>query len=86
MGIIIRNAPIEIYHSIGMIKRYYWLLRQVYSIIITEISGIQPDLVRQMFSKTINDSMRSNKLVFTLLVFGLYFKMTKKDAQFLLII
>lgn len=36
MGIIVKNASVEIHHSIGMVEHYHGPLRRVYSIIITE--------------------------------------------------
>lgn len=45
MGIIVKNTPVEAHHSVGMVKHYHRLLRRVYSIIISEISSIQLDLV-----------------------------------------
>lgn len=44
IGIIIKNAPVEAYHSIEMIEHYYGLLKQVYSIITAEIPSIEPNL------------------------------------------
>lgn len=44
MGIIVRNTPVKTNHSIGRVECYYRLLQQVYSIVITEISDIKPDL------------------------------------------
>ena len=80
MGIIVKNAPVEVHHSIGMVKRYYAFLRQVYSIITTEIPGIKPDLALQMSFNAINNSVGSNWLVPTLFVIGAYLKMTEKDS------
>ena len=80
MGIIVKNAPVEAHHSIGMVERYHGPLRRVYSIISTEIPGIEPDLALQMSFKTINDSVGPNGLVPTLLVFGAYPRMTELDA------
>lgn len=68
-----------------MIKYYHGLLHQVYSIITTKISTIKPNLAFQIFFKAINDLVSLNKLVFILLVLGVYFKMTKQDTSFLLI-
>lgn len=48
--------------------------------IITEISGIQPNLVLQMSFKAINNFMGLNGLAVTLLVFGLYLRMTEQDT------
>ena len=44
MGIIVKNAPIEAYHFIGMVERYHKPLQRVYSIITTEIPGIKNNL------------------------------------------
>ena len=80
MGIIIKNAPVEAHHSIGMVERYHGPLRRVYSIITTEILGIEPKLALQMSFKAINDSAGSNRLVPTLLVFGAYPRMSELDT------
>ena len=86
MGIIVKNAPVEAYHSIDMVKRYHGLLKQVYIIVTSKIPGIEPDLVLQVFFKAINNSVDLNGLVPTLLIFAAYPRMTELDAPFLLII
>lgn len=45
-----------------------------------EISDIEPELVFQKFFKAINNSVDSNGLVFILLVFNTYPKITEHDA------
>ena len=80
IGIIVKNAPVEAHHSIGMVEYYHGPLRRVYSIITTEIPGIEPDSALQMSFKAINDSVGPNGLVPTLLVFGAYPRMTESDA------
>lgn len=45
IGIIIKNVSIEAHHFIDMIEHYHGLLQQVYSIIITKIPSIKPNLV-----------------------------------------
>ena len=45
MGIKVRIIPIKAYNSIGIIKRYYRLIRWVYSIIIIKILNIYKDIV-----------------------------------------
>ena len=80
MGIIVKNALVEAHHSIGMVERYHGPLRRVYSIVTSEIPGIEPDLALQMSFKAINDSVGPNGLVPTLLVFGAYPRMTELDA------
>ena len=81
MGIIVKNTPVEAYHSIGIVERYHRPLRRVYSIITSEIPGIKPNLALQMFFKAINNLVGPNGLIPSLLVFGAYPKMTELDAS-----
>lgn len=83
MGIIVKNALVEIHHYISVIKRYHGSLRQVYSIITIKIPGIESDLALQMFFKAINNVMSSHWLVSTLLIFGAYPMITEQEASFL---
>ena len=80
MGIIVKNVPVEAYHSIGLVERYHRPLRHVYTIITTEIPGIEPELALQMSFKALNNSVGPNDLVPTLLLFGVYPRMTEMDA------
>ena len=80
MGIIVNNAPVEVHHSIGMVEHYHRPLHQVYSIIITKIPGIKSDSTPQMSFKAIINLVGPNGLVLTLLIFGIYSRMTKSDA------
>lgn len=77
---------VEAHHSIEKIKRYYEPLKRVYTIIISEIFDIEPDLILQMSFKAINDSVKPHGLVSTLLVFGAYFRMIELDVFSLTII
>ena len=86
MGIIVKNVPVEVHHSIGLIECYHGPLRRVYTIITTEISEINADLVLQMSFKALNDSVEPNGLVFTLLFFGAYPRMTDMNASSLTLI
>ncbi len=81
MGITVKIVPVEAHHSIGMMERYHGSLRRTYSIISTEISGIDLELALQMAFKAINDSAGPNGLISTLLVFGAYPRMTEMDAS-----
>ena len=81
MGIIIKNAPIEAHHSLGMVEHYHGPLRRVYSIITTKIPSIKTESALKMFFKAINDSLGSNELVLTLLVFGAYPRITESDIS-----
>ena len=82
MGIIIKNAPIETHHFIGIVKRYHGPLQQVYSIITTKILGIEPELAFLMSFKAINNLVGPNGLVLTLLVFDVYPRISELDAPF----
>ena len=44
MGIVVKTVPVEAHHSIGLVERYHGPLRRVYTIIATEIFGIDPKL------------------------------------------
>lgn len=69
-----------------MEKHHYKLLQQVYSIVIIKISGIKLNLIFQIFFKAMNNLVGLNRLVFILLIFGIYFKIIKLNILFLLII
>ena len=80
MGTIIKTVPVEAHHSIGLVERYHGPLRRVFTIITTEIPGINPEMALQMAFKALNDTAGPNGLVPTLLVFGAYPRMTDMDA------
>lgn len=81
MGIIVKNIPVEAQYFINMVEHYYKPLRQVYSIIIIKISGIQPNLVLEISFKAINNLVGPNRLVFTPLIYSTYPKKIKQDAS-----
>ena len=64
-----------------MVEHYHRPLQQVYSIIITEILIFKFDLAFQMFFKTIKNFVSPNRLVFILLVFSTYPRITKLDTS-----
>ena len=68
----IKLVPVKSHNFIGMVKRYYGLLRWAYAIIITEISEISKEMALQMAFKAINDTAGLKGLVPTLLVFRAY--------------
>ena len=63
----------------GIIKHYYKLICQAYSIIIAKIPDIGKDMALQMAFKAINDIAGPEGLVPTLLVYGAYLQITKHD-------
>jgi len=44
IGIKVKIVPIEAYNSIGIVERYYRLVRRAYLIIIAEIKGISKEI------------------------------------------
>ena len=85
MKIMMKNVPVETHHSIDQIERYHGLFRRIYLIIISEISEIDSDFELQMTLKAVNDSIESHELIFTLLIFDAYSRMTKLNASSLTI-
>jgi hypothetical protein len=81
MKITINTIFVETHHSIEMMKRYHNSLRRVYAIITTEISNIDLEIALQMTFKIINDSIEFDELIFTLLVFDVYFRMIEMNAS-----
>jgi len=61
---------------VGIVKRYYKLIRKAYSIIIAKILSISKDIALQMAFKAINDIVGPNRLVLTLLVYSAYLRIT----------
>jgi hypothetical protein len=70
---------------VGIVERYYRLIRQAYFIIIAKILDISKDIALQMAFKAINDIARLNSIVLTLLVYSAYLQITKHDPPLLLI-
>ena len=81
MKITVRNVLVEAHHSIDQMKRYHGPFRRIYIIIATEILDIDSELALQMAFKAINDSVESNGLMLTLLMFDVYLRMTESDAS-----
>jgi hypothetical protein len=63
-----------------MVKRYYSPLHCIYHIIIAELLDIDKDIALQIAFKAINNSIGSNSLIPTLLVFGAYLYIVESDA------
>lgn len=84
MKIKMKNVFVEIYYLINQIEKYHDLLKQIYIIIVAEISEINLNLDLQM-TKTINNLIDFDNLVFILLIFEVYLKMIEFDVPFLTI-
>ncbi len=74
MTIIIKIVSIKAHWSINVVKRYHAELRRTYQMIFENID-VNKKIVLQMIVKTINDTVDSNDLVFTLLIFEAYSRM-----------
>jgi hypothetical protein len=64
---------------------YYKLIRRAYFIIIAKIPSISKDIALQMAFKAINNIVKLNKLVLTLLVYSIYLQITEHDPLLLLV-
>jgi hypothetical protein len=73
MAIEIEEIPVKIYHSIGKVERYHASLKRAFEIITADFGNtITPDHALQMAIKAVNDTAGPNGLVPTLLVFGIF--------------
>ena len=70
----------------GIVKRYYRLIRRAYTIITTKIPNISKDIALQMAFKAINDTIGLGGLILILLVYSAYPRITKHDPLLLLVI
>jgi hypothetical protein len=44
MGTKVKIVPIEAHNSVGIVERYYGLVRHTYLIIVAEIKGISKEI------------------------------------------
>jgi hypothetical protein len=74
--------PVKTYNSVGKIKRYYNPLRQAYKIICNKLRDTKTSIKisLQIAIKTINDSVGPDGIILTLLVFGVYPRITNNSA------
>jgi hypothetical protein len=88
MLIKVKEVPVKAYNSVRLIKQYHTLLRCTYKILKAELKNkhINKEIILQIAVKTVNDSARPDKIVLTLLVFGLYPRITKINTLLLTII
>jgi hypothetical protein len=64
---------------VGIVERYYKLIRRAYTIITTKIPDISKDIALQIAFKAINDIIKLDSLVLILLVYSAYPRITKHD-------
>jgi hypothetical protein len=70
---------------VGIVERYYKLIRRAYFIIIAKILDISKDIALQIAFKAINDIVRPNRLVLILLVYSAYPRITEYNLLLLLV-
>jgi hypothetical protein len=81
MSVKVNIVSVEIHHSIEMIKWYHESFRQIYAIIVAKLFEIDSNSILQMTFKTLNDSINFDDLIFTLLVFDVYFRMIEMNVS-----
>jgi hypothetical protein len=81
MLIKVKEVPVKAHNSIGLIKQYHTPLRRVYKILKAKLKNkhINKKIILQIAVKAVNDSTKPDRIVLTLLVFGLYLRITKID-------
>jgi hypothetical protein len=74
--------PVEAYNLVSKIKRYHDPLRQAYKIIYNKLRDTKTsiEVSLQITMKTINDSIGPDSIIFILLVFGAYPRITNNSA------
>jgi hypothetical protein len=87
ISIKVKEVLVKAYNSVGLIERYHALLCCVYKILKAELKDehINKEMILQMTVKAVNDSAGPDRIVLTLLVFGLYLRMTEIDPPSLII-
>jgi hypothetical protein len=80
IGVLTKSVPVEVHNSIGLVERYHGPLRRIYQIITIEAPDLSKDAALQMAFKALNDTVRLNGLIPTLLVFSAYLRMADDDA------
>ncbi|PVH70735.1 hypothetical protein DL98DRAFT_436445, partial [Cadophora sp. DSE1049] len=76
---------IKAYYFISKVKRYYRPFYRAYKIVIEKHFKLNNEDRLQIAVKTVNDITSLSRLIFILLVFGVYFKIIKLDLPNLLI-
>lgn len=80
MGSIVNPKPVESHNSVGKVEKYHVPLRRAFKIIRSETEGLLRDEQLQIAVKVVNDTAGPNELVPMLLVFGVYLRMTERNA------
>ncbi|EED15751.1 conserved hypothetical protein [Talaromyces stipitatus ATCC 10500] len=76
VSMITVNVPVEAHWSISIVERYHTVLCRSYEIISEEVPELAPEMALQMAIKAVNNTVGLDGYVSTLLVFGVYPRMT----------
>jgi hypothetical protein len=81
MSIKVKEVLVKAYNSVGLVEQYHVPLRRAYEIMKEELKNkhINKEMILQMAVKAVNDSAGPDGIVPTLLIFGLYLRITKID-------
>ncbi|EKD19102.1 hypothetical protein MBM_02339 [Drepanopeziza brunnea f. sp. 'multigermtubi' MB_m1] len=75
----LKQMLVKAYYSVGLVERYYVLVRRAFEIVTKELSKALKEDRLQMAIKAINDIARLNSLVLTLFVFKTLSRLTEQD-------
>jgi len=84
----VKEVSVKAYNSISKVEKYYAPLWRLYKILRDKLKeeNLNKELILQIAVKAINDIARPNSLVPTLLVFGVYLRLSSFNTLTLLII
>jgi hypothetical protein len=79
IAIKVKKVLVKAYNSVSQVKRYYTPLRHAYEIIQDKLKNkhINKEIILQIAVKAINNSAGPDGIVSTLLVFGVYSRLTE---------
>ena len=85
LGTTTTSVPVEAHHSIGLVERYYPLVRRVYQIILEELLDLSKETALQIAFKAINNTVGPDSIIPTLLVFRAYSRLVEGNTPSLTI-
>jgi len=77
MAVIVKEVPVEAHNSVGLVERYHTPLRRAFEIF--QEDGFNREVALQMAVKVVNDIVGPDRLILTLLVFGVYPRIIKQS-------
>jgi hypothetical protein len=77
MAVTVKEVPVEAHNSVGLVERYHAPLRRAFKIF--QEDGFDREVALQMAVKAVNDTAGPDRLILTLLVFGVYPRIIKQS-------